>query len=1365
MKLLKNVTACLIAAVLLIGLVPPAAAADNDSVLTSLGHSLTNTVNISGATRSITLTVPYTSTDTSVNLSNGLGITYDTTIYKSVVASGGEARVGGSAVQVVVTYNYTTEDDTTPKHKTTYTVSIVKAAKVTPAFSGVKTVSDVSTSVSLDSFRAYYTQNNGDPLGAISISGSNPLFGTLEVDGQPYKFGTRISGSSTISFRATSTGTVSYDVKAYESTDTGGARPIGNVVLTFVNSAAPVITSTISSDVTGGAILTFTEAYFTSHCNLNGGVLTSIMIEPTDTANGTWFFDGAAFTGMKTIAASQLPLLRFQAAASGDGIRSATFKWGVTTNGWPLVQSTGTINITSPSLTLTPFTSGVPVPRGGTGNVSLSDFKYTPASVPLTYIKITAIPTAADATLTLATALPKNDTYGYPAIAANAALSTNAVIPAAYVSSLRLVTKAASKAAAVSFSWTATADQKVATAAWAAAPVTYTMNFASDSVVSCATDMNIPVALPASSVSAQFASLTKGLVLSYVTFTLPDKNTGTLYLNYDLTAKTGTAVSASTKYYLNKNPNLANITFVPAADFIGTAPIKYSAYTDSGAFITGTISVSVTNSAGGTFSLQTDKNSFLPLDASAFQSSFLAATGKDLTYVTFSLPSSTYGTLYYNYTAPGRYSSLAASGSAYYTHSAPYLSMVTFVPAHDVTGYVPIYFTGYTSTGAAYSGKLIVSVLDSPGGIVNYSLNENGYIALSGRDFSTEFLHVTGTPLSYITFTLPAAASGTLYEQYAPDKQTGTKAAAATKYTDGSTPDLSSLTFVPAKDFVGTVTVLYKAYNTSGTVFNGKLKFFVAESSQLISYDALSGQPVTMNAGDFMGAFGLLSGGKTLSYVTFELPSATYGRLYYNYVSPSSYDSAVTADKKFYMIGAPYISGVTFVPASGYNGTFTMSYTGYSTTGASYLGKIRITVSGSASGTVSYATNALTPVTFSAADFARAYNAYNPGYQGGALTYVTFTLPYQSYGTLYYSYNPSYTSNTAVTASTAYYANSYPGISNIAFVPNSSFAGVVTINYTAYGTTGVMSGTVSITVKSSSIDVVTYATAPNTPIPLNGEDFNATFLDRTGSTLNYIVFTLPPADQGQLLLGYTSPDSYTAAVSGSSNYYRSTSPRLSDISFVPKTGFIGTVTIAYTGYTVAGSAFTGKLVINVGNSTPFPDMKTGYDWAVPAVSYLYLNGIIQGAPDGNYHPTDAMTRADFVLMVTRAFDLDSSSYNNFPDVPLGTYYYDAIAAAKSYGIVSGGSGGQFYPTAAISRQDAVVILARTLDAMGISVPQGTISDLSAFSDTDQISDYAVSSMASLVKAGALTGSGGKLSPQAMITRAEMATILYKVLVM
>jgi hypothetical protein len=1351
MKLVRNILALVLAAGLLVSLLPAAAAAENDaSVLTDLSHrnARRNTSANIGSAREIELFVRYSYPGETVNLADGLSISYDTGTYKNVVASSTAAAVGGSA-QVTVTYNLVSEPDDAPKGRTDYTVHIKRAARIAPTFSGAIRA-DIPGPSSLPFTRldlaSKYTRNDGDALGYISVTGSNPAFGTLMLGAENYKFGTPVPVSSLgqLVFVATSEGTVSYDVTAYAGTDT--TTPIGNVVLTITaTSTRPAILSPITTTVARDTVTPIGAAFFTGRANLYGLPLLSVEIEPTNTAYGTWYLGVDPITAKTAVPASRLGSLTFEAKANG----TATFNWWVTTEAGTSDAGTGSITVETPTLTLKPYTSTSSVYKGSTWSVSQSHFKYEPASLSLSYIKITEIPAKKDGYLYLTADLPKDTANGYAAIAANTELKANTIIPASYINRLRLSTTNTSTADQIAFKWTATTNAKATGAAWAE-PTTYTVQFQTVILVK-ETDMNRPLVLSASEFENKLDDY--GMALSYVTFTLPGKDAGSLILNYDPQTKKGTSISASTKYYFNKNPNISDISFVPAADYTGTVNISFKAYTENDYTIAGTLRITVENSPGGTLTLLTDKNEPLQLDAAGFSSAFKAATGEDLSHITFTSLSSVRGTLYYDFESNNSYKNVVSSGSVYYARKAPYISLVTFVPVKGYTGEVTIGYRGYDKNGNSYSGKLIINVVDSPGGIVSYSLVKNSFIRLSGNDFSNEFITVTGSVLSTVTFKLPPKESGTLYYQYDTTEQTGTAVSANTKYTDGKTPDISDITFVPAKDFVGTVVVTYTATSTTGANYTGKLKFIVTETAQTISLMTEAGKPVGLPGSSLLSVFTNMSGGKSLSYVTFELPSPAYGKLYYNYVSSANYDSAVSADKKYYVNAQPNLFNISFVPADRYNGTCTINYTGYATDGSAYQGKIKITVTNSYYGTVSYVTNAATPVNFSSSDFAAAFTE-------GTLHYVVFSLPHASAGTLYYDYSPTAGYSTRVTSSTAYYVNRSPYISSISFVPASGYTGDLVFSYTAYATSGEYArGTVHITVKSSDIDTLTYTTVSGKPVLFDAEDFNEVFLSRTGSSLNYVRFTLPDAAVGRLYLGYVSPKAYTAAVSASTRYYRGASPLLSAVSFVPAAGFTGTATISYTGYTFSGAAYSGKILIHVGSDTPFTDLGN-YAWASEAISYLYHNGIVTGTGSNTYNPSGAMSRGDFVLMIARAFEL-SGGTDNFSDVPVGSYYYDAISAAKALGIVTG-SGGKFSPAVAITRQDAMVIIKRVLDVKGIPISTGTAAHIGDFSDAASVSDYAVPAVASLVKAGIITGSGGKLNPRDLITRAEMAVILYRV---
>jgi hypothetical protein len=122
----------------------------------------------------------------------------------------------------------------------------------------------------------------------------------------------------------------------------------------------------------------------------------------------------------------------------------------------------------------------------------------------------------------------------------------------------------------------------------------------------------------------------------------------------------------------------------------------------------------------------------------------------------------------------------------------------------------------------------------------------------------------------------------------------------------------------------------------------------------------------------------------------------------------------------------------------------------------------------------------------------------------------------------------------------------------------------------------------------------------------------------------------------------------------------------------------------------------------------------------------------------------------------------TSTAANFTDVPSGSYYYTAIVTAKALGIAQG-SDNKFYPSSRITREDAMVLVLRTVNITGQTMSSGDISSLSKYSDGNSISDYSKSAVAALVKAGIITGSDdNKIYPQGSLTRAQTAAIIYRI---
>ncbi len=177
----------------------------------------------------------------------------------------------------------------------------------------------------------------------------------------------------------------------------------------------------------------------------------------------------------------------------------------------------------------------------------------------------------------------------------------------------------------------------------------------------------------------------------------------------------------------------------------------------------------------------------------------------------------------------------------------------------------------------------------------------------------------------------------------------------------------------------------------------------------------------------------------------------------------------------------------------------------------------------------------------------------------------------------------------------------------------------------------------------------------------------------------------------------------------------------------------------------------------------FTDTKA-YPWAEDAIEKLYEKGIVKGMGDGTFGCARTVSRADFMVMLTRMMDKDVPFTENFADVTADKYYYKEIGIAKELGYTEGRGGNIFDPSGNISRQDMAVMAYRVLKAEDM-IDAGDVTNLEErFSDFEEISGYAREAVAAMVEEGYLSGyETGDFKPQGNATRAETAVFLNKIL--
>jgi len=395
------------------------------------------------------------------------------------------------------------------------------------------------------------------------------------------------------------------------------------------------------------------------------------------------------------------------------------------------------------------------------------------------------------------------------------------------------------------------------------------------------------------------------------------------------------------------------------------------------------------NTTADTITYSTSQDDTLVFKTANFESAVSDVLDDDLDCVKFTLPDSDYGVLYYNYTSSSSYDSVVTASKKYYDSASPYLSKVAFVPDDDYDGTVSISYTAYNEDGDYVTGTVKITVTegdeDDDADTITYTTDEDEEITFDDDDFDEVCNDATDEDLDYVKFTLPSSSKGVLYYNYTSSSSYGSKVSVSTKYYLSSSPYLSKVTFVPAEGYTGTVSISYTGYNDDGDSFSGIVKITVgddADAADTITYTTDEDEEITFDDDDFDEVCNDATD-ENLDYVKFTLPSSSCGVLYYNYNASSS--SKVTSSTKYYMASSSYLSKVTFVPADGYTGTVSISYTGYNEDGDSYSGTVKITVSATStttsSGTIKLTIGGTTAVvdgsvvTLDAAPFLYTYNS------------------------------------------------------------------------------------------------------------------------------------------------------------------------------------------------------------------------------------------------------------------------------------------------------------------------------------------------------------------------------------------------------
>lgn len=162
-------------------------------------------------------------------------------------------------------------------------------------------------------------------------------------------------------------------------------------------------------------------------------------------------------------------------------------------------------------------------------------------------------------------------------------------------------------------------------------------------------------------------------------------------------------------------------------------------------------------------------------------------------------------------------------------------------------------------------------------------------------------------------------------------------------------------------------------------------------------------------------------------------------------------------------------------------------------------------------------------------------------------------------------------------------------------------------------------------------------------------------------------------------------------------------------------------------------------------------------WAYKAITYLSDKGVISGRDTGVFDADSTVKREEIVKMIVLATKLgEESGELNFLDVDADSWYAPYVLTAVKYGVIKGIDDKSFGSGMEVSREDAVVMICRSL-----GLDNESFDGQLLFTDRDDISGYAIKAVSIMTQRNVISGMGdGSFMPKQKLTRAQAAQLIF-----
>ena len=839
----------------------------------------------------------------------------------------------------------------------------------------------------------------------------------------------------------------------------------------------------------------------------------------------------------------------------------------------------------------------------------------------------------------------------------------------------------------------------------------------------------------------------------------------------------------------------------------GTLRLKFEIHgTDSKDYVSCTMDIKVGGGSGsskGDITYTVKAGEEVAFDDEDFSNAYDKAGGSGtMKYVVFEKPSSDYsnaGTVYSRY---GKRNATSFTRSElddykFYYGDSDYgdydLDELSFVADKSFSDSIEIAFTAYGGRGSkendSVSGTLKITSSKSASsskGDITYTVKAGEEVTFDDDDFEKIYENSSCTgSFKYVEFSRPDSAfnnAGTLYSRYGKRNETAftRSSLSSNKFYYGDSDygdyDLDELSFVADRTFSGSVELSFTAYGGTGTRTNqnvtGTLVIATGKTGSSttkgdITYTVKAGDEVAFDDDDFEKFYNNSSCSGTLKYVEFSRPDSAFnnaGTLYSRYGkrNETAFTRSSLSSNKFYYGDSDYgdydLDELSFVADRTFSGSITLSFTLYggknskcdqSTTGTLVITTGTSAVTSRYVGNIRYNTTPNTALQINANDIARLFRKYT---SGGSLQYLTLTsVP--ATGSLYYNYyNASKygATRTQLTASMAgsmifsyspASASEYD-LSELTYIPSGSNY-CTALTFTGYSSSGTaVSATILISVTASPVSEVYSVTTKGTSVNFPANSVYSAVASATGFGLSSIqLLELPASTAGVLYVGSYAADT-TSAYS-----YGSDTDSMSQLRFIPNSGFTGSVSIPYVALSSSGTALGAAGVVSIGvldSVKKFTDISTS-TWCYKYVTELASANVISGYSNGTFQEKNTITYGAALKLIMLA-----AGYGEQAPTVKGSPFSGYLAKAKAAGLVSGNP----KLNGPITRLQIAQIAAKAL-----KLPTSGLPSKKPFTDTNDV--YVQALNAAGIIEGYFSNGTSTYKPNNTLTRGQVSAIVWR----